>query len=82
MKSILDSTRLEALQSTLLLDSPHEAAFDRLTKMAAAILRTPMAIVSLVDDRRQFFKSAVGLPDTLTETPLSHSFCQARRRDT
>lgn len=61
------------------MDSPPEAAFDRLTKLAVLLLKTPVALVSLVDERRQFFKSQVGLIEpwaTMRETPLTHSFCQ------
>jgi GAF domain-containing protein len=71
--------RLDALRSTGLLDSPAEEAFDRLTRLAARLLRVPVALVSLVDEDRQFFKSCFGLPEPLAtqrETPLSHSFCQ------
>ena len=62
-----------------LLDTPPEAPIDRLTRLAARLLDAPVALVSLVDDHRQFFKSAFGLPQpwaSIRETPLSHSFCQ------
>ena len=76
----LDSpARLAALRTSELMDSPPEAAFDRLTKLAVLLLNTPIALVSLVDERRQFFKSQVGLIEpwaTMRETPLTHSFCQ------
>ena len=75
-----DPARLEALRRSGALDSPPEEAFDRLTCLAAKLLRVPVALVSLVDDRRQFFKSCAGkLPEpwhTQRQTPLSHSFCQ------
>lgn len=61
------------------MDSPPEAAFDRLTRLAANLLAAPVALVSLVDAHRQFFKSSFGLP--LRETPLSHSFCKQVVRD-
>jgi serine phosphatase RsbU (regulator of sigma subunit) len=70
-----DADRLGALHRTGLLDSAPEPGFDRLTRLAARVLRAPISLVSLVDDHRQFFKSAEGLGD-LRETPLSHSFCQ------
>jgi diguanylate cyclase (GGDEF)-like protein len=76
---ITDPARLEALRETRLLDRPPEVAFDRLTHLAQRILHAPVALISLVDDRRQFFKSAQGLPEpwaSRRETPLSHSFCQ------
>jgi GAF domain-containing protein len=71
--------RLSALQRLGLLDTPPEAAFDRLTRVACRVLKTPIGLVSLVDQNRQFFKSCVGLPEpfaTSRETPVSHSFCQ------
>jgi signal transduction histidine kinase len=74
-----DPKRLEVLAATALLDSPPEEAFDRLTRLASNMLGTPIALVSLVDDQRQFFKSQVGLPEVMAAqrtTPLSHSICQ------
>src|SRR5262245_52186332 len=74
-----NAARLEALRRTRLLDTPPEEAFDRLTRLAAAVLHVPVALVSLVDGERQFFKSNVGLPEPLAsvrQTPLSHSFCK------
>lgn len=71
--------RLSALQRLGLLDTPPEAAFDRLTRVACRVLKTPIGLVSLVDQNRQFFKSCVGLPEpfaTARQTPVSHSFCQ------
>ncbi len=76
--------RLRVLCSTGLLDSPPEKAFDRLTRLASGLIGAPVALVSLVDDKRQFFKSAIGLGEpwaTRRETPLSHSFCQLVTRD-
>ena len=74
-----EQQRLAVLIAANLLDTPAEETFDRFTRLASAILKTPVALVSLVDDRRQFFKSSVGLPEpwvTCRQTPLSHSFCQ------
>ncbi len=71
--------RIAALVRTALLDSPPEETFDRITASVARILNVPVAIVSLVDEQRQFFKSSHGLPEpwaSKRETPLSHSFCQ------
>jgi len=73
------ATRLAALERTRLLDSPSEEAFDRLTRLSSELLAAPVALVSLVDRERQFFKSAVGLGEPWAarrETPLSHSFCK------
>src|SRR5919108_2857095 len=66
--------RLAALHRTGLLDTPAEEAFDRLTRLAARLLGAPVALVSLVDEDRQFFKSAVGLPEpwaSARSAPLS-----------
>lgn len=74
-----DPKRLEVLAATALLESPPEESFDRLTRLASDILDAPVALVSLVDNEHQFFKSQVGLPDPWAAqraTPLSHSFCQ------
>lgn len=71
--------RLAALSESGLMDSAPEAAFDRLTQLAVKLLKAPVALVSLVDDHRQFFKSQVGLAEpwaSARETPLTHSFCQ------
>jgi formate hydrogenlyase transcriptional activator len=76
---IQESERLAALRQTSLLDTPPEEAFDRLTRLATTLLRVPVALVSLVDADRQFFKSSVGLPEplaSLRQTPLTHSFCK------
>jgi hypothetical protein len=71
--------RLAALRRIGLLDTPPEEAFDRLTRLARRLLDAPVALVALVDEDRQFFKSALGLPEpwaTRRETPLTHSVCQ------
>jgi DNA-binding response OmpR family regulator len=71
--------RLDALEKTALMDTEPEEEFDILTRLAARLLESPVALVSLVDEKRQFFKSQVGLPepwDSRRQTPLSHSFCQ------
>lgn len=76
---VLDPVRLAVLRETGLLDSPNEANYDRLSRLAARFLGVPVVLVSLVDSDRQFFKSSLGLPGIWAarrETPLSHSFCQ------
>ncbi len=66
--------RLDTLREYRIMDTPPEAAFDRVTKMVADLYGVPIALVSLVDDCRQWFKSAYGLD--ATETPREMSFCQ------
>jgi len=68
-----EAARLQRLRMTGLLDTPAEERFDRLTRMACAELRIDIALVSLVDAHRQWFKSRCGL-DT-AETARSVSFC-------
>ncbi|RKQ88235.1 GAF domain-containing protein [Solirubrobacter pauli] len=75
----LDAERLAELQRTGLLDTPPDATYDRIAGLAARLASAPVALISLVDADRQFFKSCVGLGEpwsTTRETPLSHSFCQ------
>jgi DNA-binding response OmpR family regulator len=74
-----DPMRLSVLDATRLLDSAPEPEFDLLTSLAARLLPAPVALVSLVDRERQYFKSQVGLGEpwaSAAETPLTHSFCQ------
>lgn len=71
--------RMAALNETKLLDTEPSELLDVLTGIAARLLGVPIALVSLVDKDRQFFKSQFGLPDPWAasrQTPLSHSFCQ------
>src|SRR3954470_11562780 len=77
--TVRDPARLAALRRTGLLDSEPSPEFDRLTRLASRVLDAPVALVSLVDEDRQFFKSCLGVPEPWAsdrETPLSHSFCQ------
>lgn len=65
--------RLKTLYSLSVLDTPAEERFDRLTRMAKRMFNVPIALVSLVDENRQWFKSAQGLD--AKETPRDVSFC-------
>jgi signal transduction histidine kinase len=76
MKSLLaenEIARLEVLRQYRILDTACEAAFDDLTLLAAQICGTPIALISLVDDCRQWFKSKVGLD--VESTPRDVAFC-------
>jgi diguanylate cyclase (GGDEF)-like protein/PAS domain S-box-containing protein len=68
-----EHTRLAALASLDVLDTPAEHRFDRFTRLAAMTFGVPVALVSLVDEHRQWFKSRCGLD--VTETPRSIAFC-------
>ncbi len=68
-----EKSRLQALQSLDVLDTPAEERFDRLTRLAKRMFDVPIALVSLVDENRQWFKSCIGLP--VRETPRDISFC-------
>jgi EAL domain-containing protein (putative c-di-GMP-specific phosphodiesterase class I)/GAF domain-containing protein len=65
--------RLHALRSTDLLDTRASGSFDRVTRLAAALFNVPIALVSLVDDDRQWFKSCVGLD--VSQTAREYAFC-------
>jgi signal transduction histidine kinase len=65
--------RLATLHRYQILDTAREAAFDDITQLAALICGTPMALISLVDDDRQWFKSELGLG--VSETPIGSSIC-------
>lgn len=68
-----EPARLAALRSYEILDTPREAAFDRITSLVRTVLNVPIAIVTLVDKDRQWFKSCIGLESD--STPRDISFC-------
>ena len=70
---VTDKARVAALQKYAILDSEPEQAFDDLTLLAAYICKTPIALISLVDEDRQWFKSRVGI--SVSETPREIAFC-------
>jgi diguanylate cyclase (GGDEF)-like protein len=68
-----EAARIVALGECKILDTPPEKAFDDITRLAAYICGTPIALISLVDVSRQWFKSKVGLE--VTETTRDIAFC-------
>src|SRR6188472_4057871 len=68
-----ETERLEALRRYRILDTEPERAFDDLTLLASYVCETPIALITMVDADRQWFKAKVGL--SATETSRSVSFC-------
>ena len=68
-----EAARLAALRASGLVDTPPEAAFDRLTWLATQVTECPVALISLLTGRRQWFKSRTGLD--MAETPRGWAFC-------
>jgi GAF domain-containing protein len=69
-----EAGRIAALYAMLLLDTPREERFDRIVEFAAREFDVPIALISLIDSERQWFKAAVGLGD-VCETGRDISFC-------
>lgn len=73
-----DAARLRALNASGLLDLHADPEFDRLARLSARVLETPVALVTLVDRDRQILLGCVGVPEpwvTTRETALEHSVC-------
>lgn len=78
-RRIDDPGRLSAVRETGLLDTPAEEPFDRLARLAATTLDAPLAFVTVVDDRRSFWKACIGVDardPADRQNPVDQSFCQ------
>src|SRR5579872_2386941 len=78
--AVRDEWRVEELRSFAVLDTPAEPGFDDLTELTAHLCQAPIALVSLVEADRQWFKSAVGLG--VPGTAIEDSFCRYALDDT
>lgn len=79
LSRVRDAKRLSAVAATGLLDTAREEAFDQLTRLAAQVLNTPYAFVTIVDDQRSFWKSCFGIESTDPadrQNMVEESFCQ------
>ena len=75
-----EERRIKTLKELQILDTKMEARFDQITRIAAAAFDVPIALVTLVDQDRQWFKSRFGL--SVTETPRDQAFCAHTILDT
>src|SRR4051812_16408206 len=73
MLSAATKKRLEALSSYEIMDTPPEPIYDDVARRASEICGTPMSAVTLLDERRQWFKAKVGFEQS--ETPIDQAFC-------
>ena len=74
---VTDPARLAAVRSSGLLDSAPEESFDQLTALAAELLGAPLAFMTVVDDRRSFWKSSFGAPpEGPRQNSVEESFCR------
>ena len=72
-QELAEQERIKALHALGILDTLPEERFDRFTRLATAAFNVPIALVSLVDSERQWFKSCIGID--ISETPRSFAFC-------
>jgi EAL domain-containing protein (putative c-di-GMP-specific phosphodiesterase class I)/GGDEF domain-containing protein len=70
---VIERHRLYVLQESCLLDTPPDAALDRITQLAARLFKAPIALISLIDEQRQWFKARVGVE--VAQTERKDAFC-------
>jgi excisionase family DNA binding protein len=68
-----ESARLAATRASGLLDTPAHASYDRIVRLASQVLDAPIALITLIDADRQWFKARFGM--SMTHTPRSWAFC-------
>ena len=73
MTNTAEQARLAALREYGIMDTPPEEEFENITSLASRICGTPISLITLLDDQRQWFKAAVGID--LKETPIEYAFC-------
>ena len=73
---VASPVRLAAVARSGLLDTAPEEPFDRLTRLACELLGAPFGFVTVVDERRSFWKSCIGVPGPDRQNPVGESFCQ------
>ena len=73
MTNTAEQARLEALRQYGIMDTPPEEEFENITSLASRICGTPISLITLLDDQRQWFKAAIGID--LKETPIEYAFC-------
>ena len=73
-EDIREIKRLQTLLSYNILDTPYEEDFDELAQLIALICDVPIAVISMIDDKRQWYKTKVGIDGN--ETPKEETFCQ------
>jgi len=71
--TVTEAGRLQATRATGLFDTPADTRYDRIVRVAALLADVPIALISLLDEKRQWFKARIGL--SITETPRSWAFC-------
>lgn len=74
-----EQRRLDTIERLDVLDTPREEAFDRITRMAQKMFQVPIAVVTIIDGHRSWFKSCYGLEGS--EAPREHAFCNYTIRE-